>query len=159
MNPKIAAGGIGSVLVAAAFTASQWVQNNDTFAQPEPDSSALVAYQTKCAKALAFHTLYLPKATGGTQDFVNGEAHRPPELAALYARQKKGIGNSLHIKKLAFDKFIVKNGAITFDVADYYIAGQMWKAIGPQFGIVPAWGGDFSTVDAVHFSCVYEGVK
>lgn len=159
MTAKMIATGAASIAAAAAFMAGQWTASYDAYDIPGPDPSPLVAYQAQCAKALAFHTLYLPIATRGKQEFVNGEAHRPPELAALYARQGRGIATSLHIKKLAFDKFIVQNGAITFDVADYAIAGAIWKKIGPEFGVDAVWGGDFKSVDAVHYSCAWQGVK
>lgn len=124
---------------------------------PPEDGSALVDYQRKCTLAHAFHDQYLPKASGGTMYFTDGESFRPSSLAAEYARRGIGIANSLHTQRLARDKNLILNGVYTPNPADYELAGQIWEAIGPVFGVETAWGGRFN--DGNHFSCAWQGRK
>ena len=93
--------------------------------------------------------------------FANGlpviiaEAYRTPEQAEIYARQGKGIKNSVHRKKLAVDLFRFKNGTISWDKKDYEDLGRYWKSLNPD----ARWGGDFKNRDAVHFSFEHNGVR
>lgn len=82
-----------------------------------------------------------------------GEAWRPPETAALYAKEGKGIVNSLHCDRLAIDLNLFKNGEYLESVADYAPLGQWWKS---QHDCC-RWGGDFQRQDAVHYSFTYGG--
>jgi hypothetical protein len=91
--------------------------------------------------------------------FTDGEAWRPQFAAVEYAKRGMGIPNSLHTLRLARDKNLVIDGKVSFTPADYKLAGDIWKEVGPIFKIEAAWGGDFKSVDAVHFSCVWQGVK
>lgn len=84
-----------------------------------------------------------------------GEVYRPPETAELYAKQGKGIRNSNHCKKLAADLFLVENGKVTWEFADYYVLGEKWKSMHE----LCRWGGDFKGRDAVHFSIYHAGVS
>jgi hypothetical protein len=156
MKQKAITAGVAAAASAIAFIAGG--QFSDAEALPEPEaSSELLEYQARCNLAQSWHTLYVHKASNGRMSFTMGEAHRPPELAALYAKQGRGIANSLHIKRLAQDKILLLDGKITFNPADYAEAGAVWESAAKAFGVVPAWGGRFN--DAVHFSCVWEGVK
>ena len=84
-----------------------------------------------------------------------GEAYRPPETAALYASQGRGIANSLHTKRLAVDLNVFKDGAYLPTSAALKPLGDCWKTIHPD----NRWGGDFSKPDGNHFSMEHEGVK
>jgi hypothetical protein len=90
---------------------------------------------------------------------VDGESRRTAEQAAANAHKGIGIANSLHIIGLARDKFVVIDGKVTFDPNDYLQAGVLWEELGKGFNIPTAWGGRWQSVDAVHFSCAYKGVK
>lgn len=74
-----------------------------------------------------------------------GEAYRTPEQAALYARQGKGIKNSLHCSRLAVDLNLFINGAYQAETSAYKPLGDFWKDIGGT------WGGDFQRADGNHF--------
>lgn len=68
-----------------------------------------------------------------------GECFRPVEMAKIYAKEGKGIVNSLHCDRLAIDinlfssdnKFLIK----TEDHAQF---GQYWKSLHKD----NIWGGD-----------------
>ena len=80
-----------------------------------------------------------------------GEAWRPPEMAALYAKQGKGSKNSLHIDRLAID--LLMDGP-----DDYERAAVAWKTLHPD----NCWGGDFTgktAGDFGHFSMSTGGRK
>src|SRR5688572_2851556 len=68
-----------------------------------------------------------------------GEAWRPPEIAAVYADQGKGIINSLHFSRLALDLNIFKNGIFQGTTEAHAPLGAYWKSLGPDH----CWGGDF----------------
>lgn len=86
---------------------------------------------------------------------IGAELFRTPEQAALYAREGKGIKNSVHRKKLALDMFIFKDGKISWDKEDYLPIGTKWKSM----DVDARWGGDFKNRDSVHFSFEHGGVK
>ena len=88
-------------------------------------------------------------------ELIGAELFRTPEQAALYAKQGKGIKNSVHRKKLALDMFLLKDGKITWDTEDYRPIGEKWKTMHED----ARWGGDFRGRDAVHFSFEHNGVK
>jgi hypothetical protein len=69
-----------------------------------------------------------------------GEVYRTVEQAALYAKEGKGIKNSMHCKKLAVDITLFKPGnAKPCDVKDYAQFGAYWKSLDKR----NKWGGDF----------------
>lgn len=140
-----------AVASATALIVSGFVPHTDDAA------SDLVDYQSRCSQAQAFHTLYLPKVTAGRMRFTDGEAHRPQSTAAYYAKQGIGIANSLHTQRLAQDKMLIVDGVYSPRAADYQLAGEIWEAIGPAFGVQATWGGRFN--DANHFSCSWKGIK
>lgn len=148
--------GIGAVTIVVSVVTAVLL--------PTPgESSKLVEYQARCHLAHAFLVTQLPiaakKAKLPSMYFTPGEAWRPTWVAKTYAAKGMGIAQSLHTKRLAFDNNLVLGGKVTFDPKDYVLAGLIWEKIGPVFGIKPAWGGRFSSVDAVHFSCEWEGYK
>lgn len=82
-----------------------------------------------------------------------GEAWRPPETAAIYAKQGKGIKNSLHTKRLAIDLNLFKGDVYLTKSEDYKPLGEFWEGLDP----LCRWGGRFK--DGNHFSIEHEGVK
>lgn len=87
-----------------------------------------------------------------------GEAYRPPELAALYASQGRGISNSLHTDRLAVDLNIFKGYEFLTSVDDLRPIGEVWESFGTP-DCPTAWGGRFNPPDADHFSMPFDGRK
>lgn len=80
--------------------------------------------------------------------FTFGEAYRTPEQAEIYAKEGKGIVNSLHCKRLALDINLFLGGVYHIDYGDYKIFGEYWKSLHP----FNRWGGDFHPlIDSNHF--------
>lgn len=95
------------------------------------DISQLIAYIYKQGYACTF-----------------SDAYRPPELAELYAKEGKGIVDSLHCKRLAVDLNIFNpEGVYITDAKEYEIFGVFWESIDSQ----NRWGGRFKRVDLDHF--------
>ncbi len=88
-------------------------------------------------------------------DLIGAELFRTDEQAAIYAKQGKGIKNSVHRKKLACDMFACINGKVSWDRVWYEILGEKWKKMDTRC----RWGGDFKGRDRVHFSFEHNGVK
>ena len=80
-----------------------------------------------------------------------GEAWRPPETAAAYAAQGKGIVNSLHIVKLAIDLNLFHNGIYLADTESHRVFGEWWE----KRHALCRWGGRFK--DGNHYSLAHEG--
>jgi len=77
-----------------------------------------------------------------------GEAWRSPEQAEIYAKEGKGIVNSLHCKRLAIDlNLFAKEGEYLTDSCQYKWIGDVWKTLHPD----NRWGGDFPNADGNHF--------
>ena len=93
-------------------------------------------------------------ATRTNMDIILAEAYRTPEQAAIYAKEGKGIKNSVHTKKLAVDIFRYKDGTITWNHDDYQELGDYWKSLDDD----ARFGGDFRNRDSVHFSFIHNGV-
>jgi hypothetical protein len=85
-----------------------------------------------------------------------GEAWRPPETAALYAKHGKGIANSLHTQRLAVDLNLFADGKYLSDGTAYRPLGEWWEAQSFD-GVECCWGGRFS--DGNHFSFAHQGRK
>lgn len=79
------------------------------------------------------------------------EAYRPPDVAQLYAKQGRGISNSLHSQRLAVDFNVFKDGKLLSNGKDFQDLGECWESIGGT------WGGRFN--DGGHFSLEHNGVK
>lgn len=78
-----------------------------------------------------------------------GEVLRTPEQAEIYAKEEKGIKNSLHCKKLALDLFLFSSdGKYLTDFNQYEPLGKYWESLNPK----NRWGGRFKKlVDSGHF--------
>lgn len=77
-----------------------------------------------------------------------GEVFRTPEQAAIYAKQGKGIKDSLHCKRLAVDlNLFTLDGTYLTDSKSYKKFGEYWVTLHP----FNRWGGVFPRVDANHF--------
>ena len=83
-----------------------------------------------------------------------GEVLRTPEQAEIYAKEDKGIKDSLHCKKLAIDLHLFSpDGKYLIDFNQYEPLGKFWESLNYK----NRWGGYFkskyggSRVDSVHF--------
>lgn len=83
-----------------------------------------------------------------------GEAYRPPEMAAIYAKEGKGIVHSLHTERLAVDMNLFdSDGNLLSQWSDYERYGKYWESLHTQ----NRWGGYFVSkyggklVDSDHF--------
>jgi hypothetical protein len=94
----------------------------------------------------------IKEATNLGYQLTFGEAYRPPETAIIYEKQKRGIKNSLHIKRLAVDFNVFKNGKLLSNGEEFKDLGKYW-----EFVLGGTWGGNFK--DGGHFSLEHEGVK
>jgi len=83
-----------------------------------------------------------------------GEAYRTKEQAMIYAKEGKGIIDSLHCQRLAIDLNIFDNkDNFLTQLKDYEKFGVYWESIDP----INRWGGRFSRPDADHFERNYKG--
>ena len=74
-----------------------------------------------------------------------GEAWRPPEMAEIYAKEGKGIKDSLHCNRLALDINLFKNGQyLSTDIA-HKPFGDIWESIHEN----NRWGGRYG--DGNHY--------
>lgn len=85
---------------------------------------------------------------------IGAEWYRPPETAALYAEQGRGIVNSNHTRKLAFDVFRVVDGRVTWDREAYRPLAEKWVSMHP----LARAGYYMQRRDDVHFSFEHRGV-
>ena len=85
-----------------------------------------------------------------------GDAYRSPEMAAIYAKQGKGIKNSLHCRRLAIDLMLWKGNKYLQKIEDYKPLGEHWEAMSTPDAQC-FWGGRFG--DGVHFSIGDGGQK
>lgn len=84
-------------------------------------------------------------------ELAYGETYRTPEQAALNAKKGSGIKNSLHLKKLAVDFDLFKDGVWLKKTEDHRLLGKYWKSMGGS------WGGDWG--DGNHYSLSPDGGK
>lgn len=102
---------------------------------------------------------FLFDLTAAGYEVTLGEAWRSPETALEYAKQGKGIKNSLHTMRLAIDLNLWKNGMYLTDSIHYRKAGGIWKSYS-TVECECCWGGDFKPkVDGNHFSISHGGIK
>jgi len=74
---------------------------------------------------------------------------RDPRVAALNAKDGKGITNSLHLEGLAIDvNLYLPDGTYITDDTGHKELGAWWKLQQPDF----CWGGDFHSKDNNHYS-------
>lgn len=88
-----------------------------------------------------------------------GEAWRSPETCELYAKEGKGISDSLHSKRLAIDLCLFWQDIYLSETSDYLRAGQLWESYSISQSLCCSWGGRFSHPDGNHFSVEYQGVR
>jgi hypothetical protein len=70
--------------------------------------------------------------------YTFAEAYRTPEQAELYAKQGKGIKDSLHCKRLAIDiNLFDSDGKFLEDAASHKQFGEFWESLSPM----NRWGG------------------
>lgn len=80
--------------------------------------------------------------------FTFGETYRTPEQAKLYAKQGKGIVNSLHCKRLAIDiNLFSPQGILLSTTNDHEMFGKYWESLNPA----NRWGGRFIRQDGNHY--------
>lgn len=82
-----------------------------------------------------------------------GQTLRTQAEANLNSAKKKGIKNSLHLKSLAVDLNLFKDGKYLTDTESHRPLGEFWESLGPDC----RWGGRWG--DGNHYSIEYEGVK
>ena len=82
-----------------------------------------------------------------------GEAWRPPEVAAIYAKEGRGISNSLHWDRLAIDLNLFKGGKWLRHTEDHRPLGEYWETLGEGC----TWGGRFG--DGNHYAITHQGRK
>lgn len=83
-----------------------------------------------------------------------GEAHRPPETARLYARDGRGVANSLHSLRLAIDLNLFRDGRYLTQTDDHLELGEWWEKRHPRC----RWGGRFGG-DGNHYSMTPDGKR
>lgn len=90
-------------------------------------------------------------ASQNNLDLTFGEAYRTPEMAEFYAKNGKGIKDSVHCHRLAVDLNLFIDGK-------YQASTEAYKALGEYFeSIGGCWGGRFN--DGNHFSLEHNGKK
>lgn len=114
----------------------------------------------KQARFMRMIALFIQKAYEKGYLFTAGEFLRPPEIAKIYAQQKRGITNSLHWKKLAADlnafyKDEYLNAKKDWHIPHLTVLGELWESLDPD----AAWGGRFSKKDYNHYSFKHDGVR
>jgi len=70
---------------------------------------------------------------------TGGEWWRTPEMAEIYARNGKGIKDSLHLRRLAIDLNLFKDGKYLNTTEAHRPFGEYWKSL----HFMNRWGGDF----------------
>lgn len=80
-----------------------------------------------------------------------GEAFRTPEQAEIYAKEGKGIVDSLHCQRLAIDiNLFSPNGTYLTNTPDYEVFGRFWENLRADQEL--RWGGRFKDrPDGNHF--------
>lgn len=80
--------------------------------------------------------------------YTFGEAMRSAEQAAIYAKEGKGIKDSLHCKRLAVDiNLFSESGEYLSDTKDHEEFGAYWESLCPA----NRWGGKFKNCDGNHY--------
>ena len=82
-----------------------------------------------------------------------GEAWRPPELVALYAKDGRGSKASVHPDRLAVDLNLFRNGRWLQTTKAHRGLGEYWEGLHP----LCRWGGRFS--DGNHYRLTPDGKR
>jgi hypothetical protein len=77
-------------------------------------------------------------------------------MADIYAKEGKGIRNSLHTMRLAVDLNLFKAGEFLTEKDAYGPAGEFWESLSTD-DFECCWGGRFN--DSDHFSISHGGIK
>lgn len=93
----------------------------------------------------------IEKAIGAGYGISMGETYRPPEMAAIYAKEGKGIKDSLHCDRLAVDINLWRGDQYLRDTASYKDLGAWWE----QQDRHARWGGRWE--DGNHFELTLDG--
>lgn len=108
-------------------------------------------------QAQAIHVQFIAKLIEFTfaqgYELTWGEAFRTAQQAQWDATNHIGIVNSVHCERLAVDFMLFKDGVYLTDPTSYKFMGDYWTTLDPSC----RWGGNFSTVDADHFSITWNG--
>jgi len=92
------------------------------------------AYRTRPQELLYY--------TGRTLQSIGGK------LRIIKDRRRSSTMKSLHLKRLAMDFNLFKNGELTWDIEDYRQLGRYWESLDSK----NTWGGSWETFrDAPHF--------
>lgn len=110
----------------------------------------LSQHQRKFARLLPYLIDYI--YTSGYEVTI-GEVFRPPETAALYAKQGRGSARSLHTLKLAVDLNLFFNGRYLQSWRDHEPFGLFWEDLDKEC----RWGGRFKSRDGNHYSLAWKG--
>ena len=100
--------------------------------------------------------ILLTKITSSSRKVTLGEVWRPTYTALQMAKEGKGIENSLHTLRLAFDLNLFReepDGTRTFLTSekDHEVFGLYWETLHP----LCRWGGRFH--DGNHYSITHNG--
>ena len=82
------------------------------------------------------------------------------QIAIDEVTNHQGTGHmkgSLHYEGLAADLNLYKDGVYLEKAEDHQSLGDQWKRIGQKYDAPLAWGGDFKSRDANHYSLSYGG--
>jgi len=82
-----------------------------------------------------------------------GEVLRSKEQAQWNVDSGKGIADSNHLRKLAADLNLFRDGQYMAESSDHVELGKYWKSLHPD----NVWGGDFKRRDGNHYSRRYKG--
>ena len=87
--------------------------------------------------------------SGNGYEYTLGEAHRTIEQQKIHVAAGRSLTmNSQHLKRLAIDLNIFKEGRLIQTKAELQAVGEFWEALDPT----NRWGGNWNRfVDVPHF--------
>jgi hypothetical protein len=150
-----------AMMIFGGFLAHFFIPYPDKSAKPiihYPDKETLHDEQSTFASNVSRLLAFIYKE--GYQCTL-GEAWRSPEQAAIYAKEGKGIRDSLHCERLAIDlNLFDEDGKYLNDFDDYEHIGTFWESLHED----NEWGGRWKpskehpkqTVDMDHFEMKVE---
>lgn len=141
---KLVTVGYLCLLISSAFIQANFIVD-DIDNQVADSSVTLQESQQKFAQDVVALLLYM---LNQGYKFTFGETMRTKEQAELYAKQGKGIKNSLHCKRLAIDiNLFDPQGEFLSKSEDHALFGEYWESLSP----VNRWGGKFTRPDGNHY--------